>query len=123
MVADVAQNQRGARQPGDPAQRAEVGLDDEVAVALLPRGRLEARHGLHLHVDGQEVIAGVPFLVDRIEEEATGRPLADEATLHVGECGHDRVDLATRDQRFELCLVQPARHALGLVGFLMESAP
>ena len=45
MIGDVAQDQGGARQPGDPAQGAEVRLDDEVAVALVPGRRLEAGTG------------------------------------------------------------------------------
>ncbi len=108
MVGDVAEDQGGAGQPGDPAQGAEVRPDDEVAVALVPGRGLEARDRLHLHVDREQIVAGVPFLVHRIQEVASGATLADQPPLHVGERGHDGVDLAAGHQFLELPLVQPA---------------
>ena len=45
------------------AQGAEIGLQDEVAVAFLPAGRLVARHRLHIHVISEEIVAGMGFLV------------------------------------------------------------
>ena len=115
MVEHVAEHERGALDPRNAAQCAHVGLQHEIAVALLPGGGLEARHGLHVHVHGEQVVAGVPFLVHRIEEEPARDPLADQPALHVGERGDHRVDLATGHQRLELRLVQSARHASGLV--------
>jgi hypothetical protein len=108
MVGHVAQHQGRPGQPRDAPQRPEVRLDDEIAIALRPGRRLEARHRLHLHVDGQEIVAGVPFLVHRLEEVASGHPLADQPALHIGERGHHRVDLAARHQGLELRLFQPA---------------
>ena len=43
--------------PGHPAQRREVGLEHEVAVALRPRRQRVALDGVHLDVHGQQVVA------------------------------------------------------------------
>ena len=42
---------------GDEPQRVEVGLHLEVAVAALPRGHRVAVDGVHLDVDGEQVVA------------------------------------------------------------------
>ena len=57
VVDHVAEHQRGALEPGDPAQRDEIRADREVAVAELPGRRLVARHRLHLHVEREQVVA------------------------------------------------------------------
>ena len=112
MVDDVAQHQGGAGEPGDLAQGAEVRADGEVAIALVPGGGLEARDRLHLHVDGEEIVAGVPFLAHGVHEVAAGHALADQPALHVGEGGDDRVDLACVDQALERLEVEPTGHAV-----------
>ena len=38
MIEDIAENERGCRQPRNAPQRGQVRLHDEVAVALLPIG-------------------------------------------------------------------------------------
>ena len=111
MVADIAHDEGGARQPGDHVQGREVRLDDEVAVAFVPRGRGEARDRLHLHVDREQVVAGVPLVLDRIQKEPAGDPLADQPALHVGEGGDDGVDLAVLDQGLELGHGESAGHS------------
>ena len=110
VVDHVAQHQGRARQPGTRRSVRQVGPDHEVAVALVPGGGLEARDRLHLHVDGEQVVAGVPLVAGGLEEEAAGDPLADQPALHVGEGGDHRVDLAARDLLLELLEVHHARH-------------
>ena len=67
----------------------------EVAVALLPVGHLVAGHRLHLHVEGEQVVAALdPVLDDLVEEVLDLDPLAEQPPLHVGEGGDDRVDRA-----------------------------
>ena len=95
VLDDVAQHQRAAVEPRDPAQRREVGRDPEVAVALLPVGHLVAGNRVHLHVEREQVVATLDAVVDDLVEEVGDLdPLADEPSLHVGEGGHDRVDRA-----------------------------
>src|SRR5207253_4456818 len=61
-------------------------LDLHVAVPALPRRELEAGQRLHLHVDGEQIEAGVrAFLGDVIEEIAADDALAHEAAVAVGE--------------------------------------
>jgi hypothetical protein len=40
--------------------------------------------------------------VHLVEEEVAMQALAEQASLHVGECDHDRVDLAGGDKILEL---------------------
>ena len=95
VVDDVAQHHRGAVEPWDPAQRCHVRGDAEVAVALLPVRHLVARHGLHLHVEGEEVVAALdPVLGDLVEEVVDLDPLAEQTALHVRERRDDGVDRA-----------------------------
>ena len=95
-------------------QRGQIGLHDEVAVALFPIGDGVARHRLHVDVVGEQIVAAVGFLVGAVEEILGLEALADEASLHVGKAGHDRVDLAGADRLLQLLQCQNAGHA----GFL-----
>jgi hypothetical protein len=110
VVADVAQHQGRALQPGGAAQARRVGLDGEVAVALVPGRRLVTRHRLHLHVHGQEVVAGVGLLDHAVQEEMAGHPLAQEAALHVGKAHHHGVYLTRVDQFPERREIQVSTH-------------
>ena len=55
----VGHHQRGAGMPGDPAQRGHVRPHDEVAVAAFPGRDLVAVDGVHVHVDGEQVVAAL----------------------------------------------------------------
>jgi hypothetical protein len=90
------------------AQRREVGDEIEIAVAGLPAGHLVARHGIHLHVERQQVVAafGRLSLIGGLDEILRIDPLAHEPTLHVGERNDHRVDLAGGDFLGELLLGQ-----------------
>ena len=93
VVGDVADHQRRAVEPGDPAQRRHVGGDREVAVAVLPVGHLVAGDRIHLHVEGEQVVAALDPLLDHLVEEVLDLdPLPEQPPLHVGEGGYDGVD-------------------------------
>ncbi len=66
MVLHVAEHQRGLLEPGTCAQRREVGLHDEVAIALRPARRLVAGHRLHVDVVGQQVVAAMRLVMRAI---------------------------------------------------------
>ena len=51
--------------PRDRPQRVEVGLHLEVAVAALPRRHLVAVDGLHVDVDGEQVVAALGAVLER----------------------------------------------------------
>ena len=90
------------RQPRHAPQRRQVGLHDEIAVALLPARRRVARHRLHVDVVGEQIVAAVRLLVGAVEEVLGLEALADQPALHVGEADHDRVDLAGADGLLQL---------------------
>ena len=97
----------------------EVGVHGEVAVAAVPGGHRVAVDGVHLGVDGEEVVAALgAVLEDLVEEEAGGEPLALEPPLHVGEGQDDGVDLAARDEGAQLLDAER-----GLCGLPRESPP
>ena len=96
VPADVAEDERGRLEPGDPPQRREVGLEREVAVAPLPARELVARHRIHLHLEREQVVAALDRVpgVDLLDEELAVQALAQQPSLHVGEGDDDRVDRA-----------------------------
>ncbi len=74
MAEDVAEDERGRLEPGDPPQRREVGPDDEVAVAELPVRDLVAGHRIHVHVEREQVVARLdPVLGDALLDEVLRR--------------------------------------------------
>ena len=80
---------------GMTSQRVEVGDHRHVAVAALPRRDRVAVDGVHLDVDGEQVVAALgAVLGELLDEEPGRRALADEAALHVGERDDDGVDLS-----------------------------
>jgi hypothetical protein len=70
-----------------------VGPEHEVPVAELPGAHRVAADGVHVHVDGQQVVAALGVVLQHlVEEVAGGQPLALEAALHVGDREQHRVD-------------------------------
>ena len=65
----VRHQERGARVPRDRAQRVEVRLHLEVAVAARPRRHRVAVDGVHVHVDGQQVVAALGAVLGDVVEE------------------------------------------------------
>ncbi len=91
---DVAEDEGRPFEPRDPAQRGEVRLEDEVAVPALPVGHPVAGDGVHLHVEGEEVVAALDAVLGdpALEEEVSVDALAHQPALHVRERDDDRVD-------------------------------
>ena len=99
---DVGEDDHTAVGPRRPAQRRDVGDHVEVAVAALPVGEAVARHGIHLHVDGQQVVTCVGAVVQALLQEEPGvESLAQQPPVTVGEGDDHRVDLTGVDQRAE----------------------
>ena len=105
----IRHHQRAAGNPRQQPQCAEVGGHHHVAVTGLPAGDGVAVDGVHVDVDGQQVVAAFgAVLGDVVDEQPRRDPLAGEPALHVGE-GHDhRVDLARSNQLLEFGLRQHA---------------
>ena len=114
VIEHVAQHQRGALEPRRACQGREVGLHDEVAVALLPARRRVAGHRLHVDVVGEEIVAAVRLLVGPADEELGLETLADQAPLHVGEGHDDGVDLAGLDGGLQCIERQISGHDGGI---------
>ena len=111
VVEHVGQHQRGAFEPRQRAQGGEVGLQDEIAVALVPaRGRV-ARHRLHVDVVGEQIVAAVRLLVRAVDEILGLEALADEAALHVDHGDEHGVDGAGGDGLLQLVEPEIAGHA------------
>ena len=88
----------------------EVGLHHEVAVAALPRRHRVAVDGVHLDVDGEQVVARLGVVLEHLLDEVVAdEALALEAALHVGEDEQDRVDGAVADRAAELIGVHAPR--------------
>src|SRR5205807_247984 len=90
---------------------------------LLPARDRVAGHGLHLHLEREQVVAAldpVAAVADRVvEEELRLEPLAHEPALHVGERDDDRVDRAALHVAPQLL---DAQHAPILAGCLTSYA-
>jgi hypothetical protein len=104
MPLNVAEHERGRLVPRDPPQCAEVGLEAEVAVPALPARHRVARDGVHLHLEGEEVVAAFDLVtgVELLQEEVRMEALAHQAPLHVGERRDHRVDGSRLDVRPQL---------------------
>ncbi|OPZ55034.1 MAG: hypothetical protein BWY91_01298 [bacterium ADurb.BinA028] len=90
---EVALDRRRIVLPRGPSQRREVEVEHHVAVAGLPRADGIAINGVHLDVDGQQVVAALGAVAqDGVDEPLTVDPLALQSALHVGEGDHDGVD-------------------------------
>ena len=96
---------------GIAAQRRQVGLHDEIAIALLPACRLVAGHRLHIDVVGEQIVAAMRLVVRGCDEILGLEALADQPALHVDERGDDGVDLARGDGLLQLVEGQIPGHA------------
>ena len=95
VVLHIGEAQRRALEPRHRAERGQVGLEHEVAVARLPAGEREARQRGHFHVDGEEVVAGLSAMGRDVVHECFGiEALALQAPLHIGHRQDDGIDLA-----------------------------
>ena len=109
-VDDVAQHDRRRIGPARTGERRHVGHEMEVAVAQFPARVVVAVDGFHLHVDGQQVVAGVGAVAERlVEEEPRVETLAQQTSVVVGEGDQHGVDLAGGDQGVEVVRVSRCR--------------
>ena len=107
----VGHHQGGAREPRDQPQGGEVGRHHHVAVAGLPAGDGVAVHGVHVDIDGQQVVAAFGAVrSDVLDEQPRRHPLTGEPALHVAERDDDGVDVTGGHQRLQLGLRQHASH-------------
>jgi hypothetical protein len=103
LALHVAQHERGLLQPAGDAQRGEVDHHVHVAVAELPVGERVAGDRLHLHVDGEQVVAGVAAVLgDLLDEHLGVEALAHQAAVVVGEAGDHGLDFALRHHALQL---------------------
>ena len=95
---DVAEDERRAFEPRDAPERRKVGKEVEVAVPALPARHRVAGLWIHVHVEGEQIVAAFePVLGGLFEEVPAVLALADEPALHVGERGDDGVDRPVLD--------------------------
>ena len=95
LPLQVGDDQRRPLEPGHPPQRGHVRLEDEVAVAGVPRRHLEPLHRVHVDVHGQQVVAALgSVLLDLLDEEGRVQAFAHQPALHVGHHQQHRVDRA-----------------------------
>ncbi len=126
LVEGVAQYERGLLQPGDGADRRQVGLQRDVAVPLIPaRERVTGQH-IHLDVDREQVVARVDSPgagVHVVDPVMTGHALADEPPLQVGKHDENGVYLVFEDPLLELDSGQhSAWHQVRLRGYGLGSS-
>ena len=110
LVRDVADHHGGLRDPRDEAEGREVRDQLEIAVARLPARVAVSGERLHLHVDRQQVQAGVEAFVGQhlLQEEVRKDALAHVPALEVGEHAQDRVNLALVDELLQVLDAQLA---------------
>ena len=110
LPLDVADDERRLLEPRDAPERRHVGVEDEVAVAGLPRRHLEPLHRHHVDVDREQVVAPLRAVRrDLVAEEGCVQALALEPALHVGHDEEDGVDLAALNVGAQL--LEGQRHA------------
>ena len=94
----IALDHRGVRLARRAPQGVEVEVEEHIAIPPLPGGERVAGHGVHLDIDGEQVVAPLRAMgQDVVEEEARVQPLALQSPLHVGEGHNDGVDFAAVD--------------------------
>ena len=70
LPLEVGDDEHRPLEPRHPPQRRQVGAEHEVAVPGLPGGHGEALHRVHLHVDGEQVVAPLgPVAGHLVDEE------------------------------------------------------
>ncbi len=106
----IAQHDGRAVEPTRPAERGQVGSEMKVAVAFLPVREVVARNRLHLHVDGQQIVAGVGPRLDDLRDEVFGlEAFAHQAAVNVGEDCQNRVNFSRSGQFGEFAAIQQSR--------------
>ena len=101
---DVAENERRRLEPRDPPERRHVGREAEVAVPAFPVRHLVPGNRIHLHVDGEQVVAPFHAVLGHVllEEEGRVQAFSQQPALHVREGDDDGVDLSCRRRGLQL---------------------
>ncbi len=95
---EVALHERSSGQVGEQPGGALVEHELHVAVPALPRRDRVPVDGVHVDIDGEQVVAALGAVSDHVVGEvAAVQPLALQPALHVGEPDDDRVDRAVVD--------------------------
>jgi hypothetical protein len=93
-LKDVTCDQGGAIEPTGDAKGCQIGDQVEITVAASPVGESITRRRVHLHIGGEQVVAGVRAgLRVAFEEEAGVEALAELTAVDVGEGQQDGLDL------------------------------
>ena len=94
----VALDHRRGREVGEHPDRPIVEDELHVAVAAVPRGDRVAVDGVHVDVDGEQVVAALGAVLGHVVDEvAAVQAFALEPPLHVGEGDDDGVDAPVVD--------------------------
>ena len=101
VIQQIAQHQRGAGQPRHQPQGGHVRAQHIVAIALFPAGGFIAGNGVHLHIDGEEIVAAMGFFMSAIAEKGGVKAFAHQAALHVDAGHEDSVNLALGNKGFQ----------------------
>ena len=103
FVDRVAEDERGAFEPGDATRGVPIGPGKVVAVARFPGHQLVAFGGFELDVGAEQIGAKVrAVLLGMFEEIPTADSLAEQPTLHIAARDDDGVDRAALDLGREL---------------------
>ena len=95
---EVGEAQRGRRVPWDETQRVEVGAHRKVPIPALPRRHLVTVDGIHLDVDGEQVVAPLGAVLSNLLQEVLGgQTLALQPALHIAHREQHGVDFASMD--------------------------
>ncbi len=91
-VQQIAGHKRSAVQPGRDAKSRQVGKHVNVTITSLPIRELVSRDGVHLHVGGEKIIAGMRSRLIIFQEKPRIQPLSERAAIEIGEGQQHRVD-------------------------------
>ena len=93
---DITEDQSGAVGPASATQGRGVWHQVKIAVATVPVRKLVTLDWLHVHVDRQQIVAGMGAVCQaRFQEEASVETFAEEPSIVIGETHDDGVYLVS----------------------------
>ena len=95
MIQDICQHERSAGQPWCQSERLQVWAHCVVAVTALPACCFKARYRFHFKVSGEQIIAGMAFLITGLQEMPDMQPLPHHPTLHIHLSQDDSIYFAS----------------------------
>ena len=112
MINHIAQHHCSSRCPGRQSQRGKIGFHDVVTIASRPTaGGVPVWCG-HLYIGCQQIIATVRFIICTVNEMLRMKALPHQATLHIYDYCHHRIDSAIGSRFFQRFETQVTRHRL-----------